>query len=124
VIGGYTYGGRWNPRDASRPRREAFTSLLIGLLREDGRLDYVGEVNGGFQGTAPALSSALDEATTTESPFAEALALERLVFWCRPEVVATIGYAEWTPGRRLRFPVFRALRPDVPAAGCRANEGA
>jgi DNA ligase D-like protein (predicted ligase) len=122
VIGGYTYGGSWNPRSA-RPRHEAFSSLLIGRVREDGRLDYAGEVAGGFQEATAALASTLDEATTTDCPFAEAPTLERLVFWCRPEVVATIGYAEWTGDGRLRFPVFRALRPDVPAYSCRAEDG-
>lgn len=121
VIGGYTYGGRWNPRSA-RPRHEAFSSLLIGRVRKDGRLDYAGEVAGGFQEAAAALASTLDEATTTDCPFAEAPTLERLVFWCRPEVVATIGYAEQLAGGLLRFPVFRALRPDVPAHACRAED--
>jgi bifunctional non-homologous end joining protein LigD len=120
VIGGYTYGGQWNPR-SSRPQRQAFASLLIGRVREDGRLDYAGEVAGGFQQHADALEGALTEATTTVSPFAETPALERLVFWCRPGVVATIGYAEWTGDGRLRFPVFRALRPDVPAEACSVN---
>jgi bifunctional non-homologous end joining protein LigD len=123
VIGGYTYGGRWDPRGASRQRREAFASLLVGLVREDGSLDYAGEVTGGFQLAIEALLPALDDATTAECPFAEAPALERLVFWCRPEVVATIGFAEWTPGGRLRFPVFRALRPDVPPYACHATRG-
>lgn len=121
VIGGYTFGGRWNPR-SSRPQREAVSSLLIGSMREDGRLDYAGEVTGGFQDSLPELSAALDDAQTTACPFAEEPALERLVFWCRPEVVATVGFAEWTAGR-LRFPVFRALRPDVPAHACRSGEG-
>jgi ATP-dependent DNA ligase len=122
VIGGYTYGGRWNPRNASRPIHEAFSSLLIGRLREDGRLTYAGEVTGGFQDATVALNQALDVATTTACPFADEPALERLVFWCRPEVVATIGYAEWTADNRLRFPVFRALRPDVPASSCLSGE--
>jgi bifunctional non-homologous end joining protein LigD len=121
VIGGYTYGGRWNPR-SSRPRHEAFSSLLIGRIRDDGRLDYVGEVAGGFLAATAVLSTALDEATTSCCPFAQEPALDRLVFWCRPEVVATIGYAEWVDGR-LRFPVFQALRPDVPAHTCRAEDG-
>ena len=122
VIGGYTYGGRWNPR-SWRPRHEAFSSLLIGQMREDGRLDYAGEVAGGFQDVSAALNSALDGATKADCPFAEHPLLERLVFWCRPEVVATFGYAEWMADGRLRFPVFRAMRPDVPAHACRAENG-
>lgn len=117
VIGGYTFGGQWHPR-SSRPQREAFASLLIGRLRKDGRLDYCGEVSGGFQDATDLLGAVLEEAAVTTCPFAEEPAVERLVFWCRPEEVATIGFAEWTNEDRLRFPVFRALRPDVPASAC------
>lgn len=119
VIGGYTFGGQWNPR-SSRPQPQAFASLLIGRVREDGRLDYAGELTGGFQQQSPALETALADAATTECPFAETPTVERLVFWCRPEIVATVGYAEWTGEGRLRFPVFRSLRPDVPADSCRS----
>ncbi len=121
IVGGFTYGGRWNPRGGSRPR-EAISSLLLGLLREDGRLDFAGEVTGGFQDEMDDLARRLDEATTAACPFAEEPALERLVFWCRPEVVAAITYAEPAPDGRLRFPVFKALRPDVPPDSCRVAE--
>jgi bifunctional non-homologous end joining protein LigD len=121
IVGGFTYGGRWNPRGGSRPR-EAISSLLLGRLRGDGRLDFAGEVNGGFQDEMGELVHRLDEATTAACPFAEEPALERLVFWCRPEVVAAITYAEPAPDGRLRFPVFKALRPDVPPDSCRAAE--
>jgi bifunctional non-homologous end joining protein LigD len=117
VIGGYTYGGRWNPR-AGRPRREEFASMLLGVVRDDGKLDFAGEVTGGFQSDSRDLMQRLDDATTSECPFADTPPLERLVFWCRSEIVATVGYAEWAPDNRLRFPVFRALRPDVPASAC------
>jgi bifunctional non-homologous end joining protein LigD len=117
VIGGYTFGGQWNPRSL-RPQRESVASLLIGLGREDGLLEFCGEVSGGFQGCADTLDALLLDATSTTCPFADEPSVERLVFWCRPDVVATIGYAEWTAERKLRFPLFRALRPDVPATAC------
>jgi bifunctional non-homologous end joining protein LigD len=121
IVGGFTYGGRWNPRGGQRSR-EAISSLLLGLLREDGRLDYAGEVSGGFQDEMDDLVRRLDDATTPDCPFVEEPALERLVFWCRPEVVATVSYADSAPDGRLRFPVFKALRPDVPPESCRASE--
>jgi ATP-dependent DNA ligase len=89
-------------------------------MRDDGRLDYAGEVTGGFQDDMEALLAALDDAADRECPFVKSPAQGRLVFWCRPEIVATAAYAEWTPEGQLRFPVFRALRPDVPAESCRA----
>jgi bifunctional non-homologous end joining protein LigD len=119
IVGGFTYGGRWNPRGGQRSR-EAISSLLLGLLREDGRLDYAGEVTGGFQDEMHDLVRRLDDATTPVCPFAEEPALERLVFWCRPQVVASVSYADAAPDGRLRFPVFKALRPDVPPESCRA----
>lgn len=121
VIGGFTYGGRWNPRSA-RPPKEPLSSLLLGLLRNDGQLDYVGEVTGGFQEEMSQLIQRLDAATTPVCPFAKAPDLERLAFWCRPELVATINYAEWAPDGRLRFPVYQTQRPDVPVAACLAEE--
>ncbi len=121
IVGGFTYGGRWNPRGGSRPR-EAISSLLVGLLRGDGQLDFAGEVSGGFQNEMGELVRSLDEATTTSCQFAEEPVLERLVFWCAPEVVATISYAELAPDGRLRFPVFKALRADVPPDSCRVAE--
>ncbi|MEO8456765.1 MAG: non-homologous end-joining DNA ligase [Chloroflexota bacterium] len=121
IVGGFTYGGRWNPRGGS-PSREAISSLLLGLLREDGRLQFAGEVSGGFQDELGELVKRLDDATTTACPFADAPTPERLVFWCRPEVVAAITYADIAADGRLRFPVYKALRPDVPAESCRVSE--
>jgi ATP-dependent DNA ligase len=66
----------------------------------------------------------LDEVTATACPFADEPELGRLVFWCRPELAATARYAEMTPDGRLRFAVFEALRPDIPAHTCRAEDGA
>ncbi len=121
IVGGFTYGGRWNPRAGGRSR-EAISSILLGLVRDDGKLDYAGEVTGGFQDEMEELVRRLDEATIATCPFAGEPSLERLVFWCRPEVVATVSYADAWPDGRLRFPVFKALRPDVPPQTCRAAE--
>lgn len=118
IIGGFTYGGSWNNRRGGRAR-EAIGSLLLGLLCEDGRLEFAGEVVGGFQDEMDELVRRLDDATSRSCPFAGEPALGRLVFWCRPEVVATITYADETPDGRLRFPVFKALRHDVPSNSCR-----
>jgi bifunctional non-homologous end joining protein LigD len=121
IVGGFTYGGRWNPR-GGRPARDAVGSLLLGLLRDDGRLDYAGEVTGGFQDEMDELVPRLDDATTALCPFAEEPGPGRLVFWCRPEVVCAVTYAGTGPDGRLRFPVFKALRPDVPPESCRTRE--
>ena len=122
VIGGYTFGAKWDPRDPSRRSQEPFSSLLLGLHGNDGALSYVGEVRGGFDTDDMfQLIRSLDDLATPLCPFVEQPDAGRLVFWCRPDLVATVRYAGWAPDRRLRFPVFEALRPDVPAESCIAR---
>ena len=119
VVGGFTYGGRWSSSRRRRPR-EPFASLLLGLYDGQGQLLYVGEVAGGFTPeSALEIVGALDSLVSAQSPFQEEPRLQRLVFWCRPELVASVRFGEWTRQRRLRFPVFECLRPDVPASFCR-----
>jgi bifunctional non-homologous end joining protein LigD len=118
VIGGFTYGGR--PRDRRRRPREPFASLLLGLYDERGDLTFAGEVGGGFtEASARHLVRVLDRLVTPASPFRAEPQTQRLVFWCRPELAASVRFSEWMPEGRLRFPVFEALRPDVPPPACR-----
>jgi bifunctional non-homologous end joining protein LigD len=120
VVGGFTFGGR--PRDLKPRVREPFGSLLLGLYDDEDGLHYVGEVAGGFseEATEEAMDR-LDELLSSACPFAEAPASQRLQFWCRPELVATVRFAGWAPDGTLRFPVFEALRPDVPPEACRLD---
>ncbi len=125
VIAGYTFGGRWNPRKPSRPVREPLHSLVLGAYDADERLHYIGEATGGFGRTAAAdLAALLEPLASRDCPLAEEPPLGRLVFWCRPEVCATVRFGGWTPQRTLRFPVFEAARPDVPAVSCLLPEPA
>ncbi|HEY5625835.1 MAG TPA: hypothetical protein VIT93_05045, partial [Dehalococcoidia bacterium] len=125
VIAGYTFGGRWNPRKPSRPAREPLHSLVLGAYDSNGGLQYVGEATGGFAGDAAAcLAVQLEPLTARECPLAEEPPLERLVFWCRPEVCATVRFGGWTAAKTLRFPVFEVARPDVPAVSCVLPEAA
>jgi len=120
VIGGYTYGGR--PRSAkARQPRQPFASLMLGLFDSQGRLAYVGEVSGGFTGSdTQDIIESLDAIPAGESPFVNPPRLPRLIFWCRPEMSCTVRFAGWSRGR-LQFPVFEALRPDMPAGACLAR---
>lgn len=112
VIGGFTYAGR-------RRSRDPFASLLLGLYDDQGALRYVGEVTGGFQELACSdTARLLDELTVRSCPFAVDPAPQRLVFWCRPYLAATVRFAGWSPRGILRFPVFERLRPDVPPDSC------
>ncbi len=49
-------------------------------------------------------------------PFADPDAIrERGVQWVRPELVAEVGFSEWTRYGRLRHPRFLGLREDKSA---------
>ncbi|MEX0799788.1 MAG: hypothetical protein WD379_01055 [Dehalococcoidia bacterium] len=118
VIGGFTYGGR--PRDKRRKPREPFATLLLGLHDESGGLTYVGEVGGGFsEASAAETVRVLDSLLGPDCPFRERPPSQRLVFWCRPRLAASVRFSEWTDDGKLRFPVFEGLRPDVPPDACR-----
>lgn len=120
VIGGFTYGGP-SIRPALRARTGPFSSLLLGLFDAEGTLHYAGQVAGGFDSIDPEEHRLLDELVADSCLFAPEPALRRLVFWCRPELAATVRFADWAPGATLRFPVFEALRPDVPPESCRLD---
>jgi bifunctional non-homologous end joining protein LigD len=49
------------------------------------------------------------------SPFVDAIR-ERDVTWVRPELVAQLGFSEWTPYGRLRHPRFLGMRDDKAAS--------
>lgn len=102
VIAGYT-----DPQGA----REGFGALLLGYC-DDGQLRYAGKVGTGFdRRTLRTLHAALVEREVAESPF-PGLPVDRGTHWVRPELVAQIGFAEWTTDGRLRHPRFVALRTD------------
>jgi bifunctional non-homologous end joining protein LigD len=46
-------------------------------------------------------------------PVAETMGLSpRGVHWVRPELVAQVGFGEWTPDGKLRHPRYLGLRDD------------
>jgi len=51
------------------------------------------------------------------SPFVDPAAIrERGVTWIEPELVAELGFTEWTRAGRLRHPRFLGLRDDKAAS--------
>jgi bifunctional non-homologous end joining protein LigD len=103
VIGGYT-----DPAGS----RTSFGALLVGYY-EDGRLQYAGKVGTGYTTTTLLdLGARLRVLETPESPFVDARPAPRGTHWTRPELVAQIGFAEWTSDGRLRQPRFLGLRDD------------
>jgi DNA ligase D-like protein (predicted ligase) len=103
VIGGYTDPGG---------SRTDFGALLVGYY-QDGRLEYAGKVGTGYTAaTLHDLGARLRELQTPESPFVDVRLIPRGTHWTRPELVAQIGFAEWTSDGRLRQPRFLGLRDD------------
>jgi DNA ligase D-like protein (predicted ligase) len=105
VIGGYT--------DPAGSRTD-FGALLVGYY-EKGRLRYAGKVGTGYSAaTLRELGRRLRAMETVQSPFVDARPIPRGTHWTRPELVAQIGFAEWTREGRLRQPRFLGLRDDKP----------
>jgi bifunctional non-homologous end joining protein LigD len=107
VIGAFT---------APKGSRTDFGALLLGYY-DDGELRYAGKVGTGFdQATLGELGERLRRLARADPPFADASAIrERGVTWVEPELVAQVGFAEWTRDGRLRHPRFLGLREDKPA---------
>jgi bifunctional non-homologous end joining protein LigD len=108
VIGGYT---------APRGSREQFGALLLGYYR-DGRLEYAGKVGTGFDDeTLRSLGATLRQLRRETPAFAGAEPIrERGVTWVEPQLVAEVGFTEWTRDGRLRHPRFLGLRDDKAAS--------
>jgi bifunctional non-homologous end joining protein LigD len=108
VIGGFT---------APRRSREEFGALLIGYYR-DGDLIYAGKVGTGFDGDMLRDLGQKMRALRRESrPFAgdDKIPGVRGATWVEPELVAQVGFTEWTRDGRLRHPRFLGMRDDKPA---------
>lgn len=104
VIGGFT-----DPKGA----RKGFGALLLGYY-EDGAFRYAGKVGTGFDDTfLETFRETLDARRRKTSPFDETV--EEDAHWVRPDLVAEVGFTEWTDAGRLRHPRFLGLRRDKPA---------
>jgi bifunctional non-homologous end joining protein LigD len=107
VIGGYS---------APKGSRTEFGALLVGYYDERGGLRYAGKVGTGFdQHTLRELGQRMRELAQDESPFEPFKPIPPGTHWVRPELVAQIGFAEWTRDGRLRHPRYLGLRDDKPA---------
>jgi bifunctional non-homologous end joining protein LigD len=104
VIGGYTQG---------KGAREPLGAVLVGYWDGDG-LRYAGHVGSGFdQAMLEQLKQRLEPLAVARHPFIEKPPLHRATTWVKPELIAELKFAEWTPDGYLRAPVFLRLRDDV-----------
>ncbi|QDZ10683.1 DNA ligase D [Devosia ginsengisoli] len=102
----------WSPST----RKKTFASLLVGTW-EDDKLIYRGRVGTGFSmDDAQALQRQLDSRARKTDPFVNVpRPIAKSAHWVTPELVAEIGYTEFTPDGIMRHPSFLALREDKPA---------
>jgi len=110
VVGGFTRG-----RGA---RGKAFGALILGAYDDAGRLQYIAHCGGGFTDTElRRLKGLLDDRVNDASPFATAPpATNEIPTWVKPDLVVEVEYGGWTREGFLRFPVYKGLRTDKPAA--------
>ena len=103
VVGGYT-----SPKGS----RIELGALLLGYY--DGRdLVYAGKVGTGFdEATLRSLHERLSPIEQDATPFTRGLVREPSARWVRPEMVAQIGFSEWTRDGKLRHPRYQGLRLD------------
>lgn len=95
--------------------RVGFGALLLGYY-EGGSLRYAGKVGTGFdEPTLESLAGRLERLERDESPYAGAPHVGGTPHWVEPELVAEIGFTEWTRSGRLRHPRFLGLRRDKSA---------
>ncbi len=116
VIGGFT-----EPEGS----RLGIGALLVGVFDDAGALHFAGKVGTGFSGeTLANLRTQLEPLAQPKRPFAEATGHDRRATWVKPELVAEIVFAEWTPDKQIRHASFKALRTDKPATQIRREKAA
>ncbi len=104
VIGGFT---------EPEGERKGFGALLLGYY-EAGQLRYAGKVGTGFDDAfLKDFRETLEARRRKTSPFDEEVG--EAAMWVRPDLVAEIGFTEWTGDGRLRHPRFLGLRRDKSA---------
>jgi len=109
VIGGFT-----DPRGS----RVGIGALLVGYYQPEGKtLVYAGKVGTGFNREILLdLRRRLKRLEQSESPFQKGdPPCGPEVHWVKPELVAEIGFTEWTQNNMLRHPRFEGLRTDKKA---------
>ena len=103
VIGGYTdpQGGRTD-----------LGAILIGYHEGDD-LVYGGKVGTGFSvETLAMLRAELGRRERDRPPFTRGTLPRKGVHWTAPDLVAEVGFSEWTREGQLRHPRFLGLRRD------------
>ncbi len=101
-----------------------FGSLLLAVHGDDGTLTYAGNVGTGWNETsrrdlyAKLTALEVDAPPPGITPPGRGRWTTRAVgkpHWVKPQLVAEVAFAEWTPDGHVRHPSFQGLREDKPA---------
>jgi bifunctional non-homologous end joining protein LigD len=99
-----------------------FDALALAT-HDKGELRFVGQVAGGFEGRIrERIMEALRplfRATSAAAQVPEDAGFR----WVEPRLVVRVKFSEWSPDRRLRFPIFVAVRDDVVPGEVQAHGG-
>ncbi|POY37309.1 DNA ligase D [Solitalea longa] len=107
IIAGYT-----EPRSG----KEYLGAFLLGEFK-NGKLVFAGKCGTGLNiKEEKEIYKELKKYEQEESPFSTVVKNDTPIHWLKPELVCTVKYTERTPSRKLRHPVFKALRNDKTAA--------
>ena len=91
----------------------------IGGDNNDKQLVFVGQVATNLsKPVTEELYVTLNEIHISESPFETAPGIQKLLYWCRPQLVCQVEYGEFTEDGKLVYPVFKALREDKSPQEC------
>ncbi len=103
---------------------KAVGALMLGYHDDQGVLQYAGRVGTGWSSDdAVALRTKLAKLVSTKSPFPVGTTRSTRWLtkpsaedhWVKPQLVAEISFAEWTPDGSVRHASYEGLREDKPA---------
>jgi bifunctional non-homologous end joining protein LigD len=101
-------------------RVPTFGSLILAAYDEDGKLQHVGNVGGGFSNdNLEQIKRKLDKLRTEGPTIQGPVDSPTPVTWVKPGLVVEVAYMAVTNDRRLRFPRFKRIRTDKDPLDCR-----
>jgi bifunctional non-homologous end joining protein LigD len=97
-----------------------FGSLILAAYDDDGKLQHIGNVGGGFSDkTLDDLRRKLSKIEKKTPTVEGSVDSPTPVTWVKPKLVVEVAYMALTNDGRLRFPRFKRLRTDKDPTDCR-----
>jgi bifunctional non-homologous end joining protein LigD len=101
-------------------RVPTFGSLILAAYDNDGKLQHVGNVGGGFSNdNLEQVKKKLDKVRVKAPTIQGPVDSPTPVTWVKPRLVVEVAYMAVTNDGRLRFPRFKRMRTDKDPLDCR-----